>query len=1060
MQGSLLFLPGLGTETALFDEKLLKKYLPAGQEAELQRLAAVVESWLRDLRTNTAGETSLEQAFNARIMCEGLGYAMHPAPNSSLWVKPSSDLTGIGTTPDVGLGQFPGGEEGYHFLGVLELKTPGTDLDRPQYRKRRLTPVEQGFEYGRSILGVRWVLVSDMREIRLYSVESYNASFRVNLADCTIAHGIPSPELRKLRFLLHRDCLIEGGAASSVSSLLASSLSQKQIAEEGFYQAYADIRADLIAAVTKACIEKGLDSSLETVLEAVQRLLDRMVFLAYCEDHPSHLISPNTVRDVTVGARRMPGPSKHKVYDALKALFREVDEGSPDGSALKIRPFNGELFKEHPILDTIDLPDDLHDKPYVVAMKGGGHPVVSGAWGFNRFNFWRELDEHLLGSIFERSLSDVTALKARQPLASQLQTAQRRKHGIYYTDDILAEYAVSGAFPKLFESLPSPTGKKSGDDAQALRDRLESLLRVRVIDPTCGSGAFLVSAYRELLLEWNRTRDSLTGLGKVGPDIETIMTTSQSTLLRDCLYGADLLPQAVEIAKLALWLRSATPADKVPDLHNNIVTADSVDIEALLHQLNVEPHSFDFVVGNPPWGGEVDAGARARAMSALGIDPPSDLDSWEMFVLLGLHLLKPGGRLAYILPDTLFAPEKAWIRGQIACHSTIERVVHLGMDWFGEAVRMGAVALQIRAEEPPAGSTFAGFLLVGDLRKKAIKGKVLLSQVEADRRKPISQDRVIARPGHQILVTQGTVDDMLMSRMDARSMPLDEICDRIRGEELSGGGVLWRCVGCGTHTVPPDWRKNLTSKPCPGCGATLDTSAVDLVNAIGGQPGPDTVQWVDTEDIHKRYGTVVPSKHFTLGLHGFPYKSADDYSGPKIFVREAGVGITANLDPSDARCARSMYTYRLTSRAAEEGYDIRYVLGALQSRTMHYYVVLSTNQGDPRRPFANVRMNVVDSLPIPRVTFSDKKQKELHDQIVADVQTLLDHRASLGGPEDLRIESNLRTLWDMDGNDGVYIAKTLSKFPQFGRLAQMDANAMVQVKRARQRRRTPTGIAH
>ena len=1045
MLGDALLLPGFGFQVALFEERSLKRFLDERGDDGLAELADRAHRWVRDLANASGTEGSLEQGFNQRIMCEGLGYSMYPNANASLWAKPDMSVTGLSIIPDVALGTDL--NTNTSIGGVLELKRPGTDLDRPQARKERLTPVEQGFLYGTRILGCRWVLVSNMRYIRLYSIESQIAFLTIDLSACIMRDGRPSDDLRKLA-MLRFDQLILGGDDAPVSSLLATSSTRKKQVEAGFFDIYFQIRGDLMVAVADGCSAKGIIATENDVLHATQRLLDRMLFLAYCEDHPQHLIPPDTVAEVTKAARRRPGPNTHKVYDDLKALFREVDAGSSAASGLALAAYNGELFKMHFIVDEIDLPDTLHDKVYTARVDGHDRRI-QGVWGFSGFNFWQELDEHLLGSLFERSLPDTVTP----------QREQRRRHGIFYTDDIAANYIVQGVIESIFNELPNIPSR--GDAVPALQQRLDVLSRLHVVDPTCGSGAFLVAAYRALLGEWTRLRETIMALQATSSSTPTFnfdaisAVDTQAKLLRDTLYGSDLQPQAVELAKLALWLRSARKGEKVANLGSNIVKANSLDLDDLTAKLDREAGTFDTVIGNPPWGVKVyedDPAVYSKVIERLNVTPPSPLDSWELFILVGFHLLKDGGRLAFVLPDTLFAPEKDWIRRQIVERSTLERVANLGMDWFGEMVRIGAVAFQTRYVRPSPSSTYTGFALYGKLRRDATRGRVLLPQIEHDRGKECSQAAIIARPDTKMLVTQGVRDDVIMAKVNSNSAKLSELTTWIRGEELSGYGVLWRCLGCGFHTTPPDRRRERATKLCPGCSAKLDLSSVETVSAILESAAQSTVPLVDTEDIHKRYGNVVPSKHLRTGLYGWEYKDPRKFEAPKLLIREAGVGVTCGLDYTDARCVRSMYVFHITDAATTTGYAIEYVLAALQSRTMHYYAVQITNQGDPRRPFANLRMGTVGELPIPTVNFKNRNAKRTHDDIVALVKRMLDGAAP-GGPEDLEIESLLRELWGLDGNDGVYVAKELSKLPPFGRLAQMNDDEDISEGNARQRHR-------
>ena len=124
------------------------------------------------------------------------------------------------------------------------LKTPGTPYDKPQARTTPLTPVQQAFQYGEAILGVRWVLVSDMATLRLYSVDSPNEVMEFDLRNC-VANGKPLPEFRELYWFVSHEALIAGGDLSATASLLTKSYSSQLSIRNGFYAAYYDIRNDL-----------------------------------------------------------------------------------------------------------------------------------------------------------------------------------------------------------------------------------------------------------------------------------------------------------------------------------------------------------------------------------------------------------------------------------------------------------------------------------------------------------------------------------------------------------------------------------------------------------------------------------------------------------------------------------------------------------------------------------------------------------------------------------------------------------------------------------------------
>src|SRR5262249_11280032 len=153
--------------------------------------------------------------------------------------------------------------------------------------------------------------------------------------------------------------------------------------------------------------------------------------------------------------------------------------------------------------------------------------------------------------------------------------AERRRHGIYYTSELLSDALCQGSLSAILaESAPTTGANTQAELTALLEARRAQLQSIRVIDLACGSGAFLVSSYQALLEEMWRVQDAIDALGGSG---ENLLSQSahldQSRLLRDALHGVDLLPQAAEIAKLALWLRSARKGEKVADLTKNIVAA-------------------------------------------------------------------------------------------------------------------------------------------------------------------------------------------------------------------------------------------------------------------------------------------------------------------------------------------------------------------------------------------------------------------------------------------------------------------------------------------------------
>ena len=132
------------------------------------------------------------------------------------------------------------------------------------------------------------------------------------------------------------------------------------------------------------------------------------------------------------------------------------------------------------------------------------------------------------------------------------------------------------------------------------------------------------------------------------------------------------------------------------DLSSNVISADSLNLPATFERLGGASGSFDLVVGNPPWGGDMDPELYQQARTFLGLPAESAWDSWELFLLLGIRALREGGRLALVLPDSFLYPQKARVRKLLFEAANVEKVHNLGPDWFGSDVRMGTIVIQAR----------------------------------------------------------------------------------------------------------------------------------------------------------------------------------------------------------------------------------------------------------------------------------------------------------------------------------------------------------------------------
>ncbi|MFM8008616.1 MAG: DNA methyltransferase, partial [Dolichospermum sp.] len=182
-------------------------------------------------------------------------------------------------------------------------------------------------------------------------------------------------------------------------------------------------------------------------------------------------------------------------------------------------------------------------------------------------DFDSEVSVDILGRIFEQSITDLEELKA--DVAKQefdKKQGKRKKLGVFYTPAYITQYivqvAIGGYLQKREDQLrerlkiaefidTAENQKREIEFWQSYRD--EILVKTRVLDPACGSGAFLIAAFDYFAGQYQRVNDNLRFL-----KYETLENIElDKTILSNNLFGVDLSPESVEITKLSLWLKTA-----------------------------------------------------------------------------------------------------------------------------------------------------------------------------------------------------------------------------------------------------------------------------------------------------------------------------------------------------------------------------------------------------------------------------------------------------------------------------------------------------------------------
>jgi len=227
---------------------------------------------------------------------------------------------------------------------------------------------------------------------------------------------------------------------------------------------------------------------------------------------------------------------------------------------------------------------------------------------------------------------------------SILEKEVRRKGGIYYTPPLIVEYMVANTVGELLK------GKTP-----------EEAAKIRIVDPACGGGVFLLGVY-QFLLDWHEKQ-----FGK-------LTLTQRQKILNDSIFGVDIDPQAVGITKYCLSMKCIDGTNFSLDLDENIRSGNSL-VETEFPWQREFPHvfnqgGFDIVIGNPPYGAKYPARSKeyflehyqsAKTTTINGkegkIQRKGSLDTFSLFIESGFNRLKENGYLAFIVPIAVISSD-------------------------------------------------------------------------------------------------------------------------------------------------------------------------------------------------------------------------------------------------------------------------------------------------------------------------------------------------------------------------------------------------------------------
>jgi type I restriction-modification system DNA methylase subunit len=864
----------------------------------------------------------------------------------------------------------------------VEAKAPWVPLDDVNH-------IMQAKTYAWSTKEVSFVILTDFEQFKLF-----DASLKPNpkYPQEGLLYDFKYPD-----FLANIEKLWELSkervTAGSLEALLPRDPKSKRLRippDKSFLEDLTGWRTELAKDIHK----RNHNLDIHVLNDVVQKLLDRIIFIRIAEDRK---IRPERELWEIVAQWREEGKRK-SMMPALVDLFREVNDD-----------LNGDIFKPH-ACESVDVDSDILSD------------IIDNLYfPKTRYRF-DAIGVELLGSIYERYLGS-TIRVTPQRVKVEEKPEVKKAGGVYYTPKFIVDYIVKNTVGKLIE------GKTP-----------KQIEKIKILDPACGSGSFLLGAYQCLIdyhLRYYREHPKdantlfLDIYTKVNPEDLALPLREKAKILRNNLFGVDIDAQAVEVTMMSLYLkalegeRGMLPRKQhlLPPLGNNIKCGNSLIgydiVDPSLSPLSkggtqggfftldddakdrinpfdwtsktagfgdiIENGGFDAVIGNPPYVRQELLGDFKDYFKQHYECYHGTADLYAYFIEKGVSLLRKDGLFSYIVANKWMRanygePLRRWMKKQ-----RIEEITDFGdLPVFDGATTYTCI---IRIRKASAASRFK-VIQVLSLSFDNLDSYV--ADIAYSVNKTALSDKGWSLANEQ---TQALLDKVRVAGPQLR----DYVANKIYRGVLTGFN--------GAFVINGETRTRLISE---------DRKSADLIKPflIGKDIKRYESPYSDKYVIFTRRGVDI-KKYPAIERHLQAYKKQlmpkpVDWKGSEWPGRKPGTykwyEIQDSVDYYEEFEKPKILWPGISSEVTAFAIDVNgyygndnnqliissdhYLLGLLNSRLMRFILqhVCDKVQGG----FYRLKIIYIEQLPIRTIDFNNPSEKAIHDKLVSLVDRMLD----------------------------------------------------------------------
>lgn len=660
---------------------------------------------------------------------------------------------------------------------------------------------------------------------------------------------------------------------------------------------------------------------------AVQLIIDRLIFLRFCED-----------RGVEHYGQLKSAVAKGSAYEQLHDIFIAADD-----------KYNSGLF---------DFDKDKITQGLKVTSKVIKGIIDDMYYPLSQYDF-KALPVEVLGNAYEQFLGKVIRINKAHHAVIEEKPEVRKAGGVFYTPQYIVDYIVENTVGKL---IAGKTPKE--------------IEKIKIVDPACGSGSFLLGAF-DYLLKFHQNyyhQNPPSAKSGIITPIGTLSTAEKKKILLNNIYGVDLDANAVEVSKLSLLLKCMEGETEasikqqitmfnervLPDLDNNIKDGNSlIDTDIYDSELDfgeekkIKPFSwkkafpdvfkqegFDAVIGNPPYVMSEIEDVQKKYLTKKYKFQEGKPDLYRYFVEFSQSLLNSQGYFSFIIPNSILSiPSCKSLRKFLIQTSGSIDIVNFWGQVF-DKVSINNIILTTKKK-----GKLKHITIVDDKSNKPTSNTLKEASDSASTKN--IQD-ILNNENYVFTVTQTSDSDSILEKITSGSIKVSEVCSYTLGMQV--------------------YHNTMHKKS-------------DIENRIY-----HSVTKKDKTFFQESGGTNVKRYHF-IEKYG-EYVSYGDwcYNKPDWkFCTKERILIREIPSKSGLVCCLTDKTHvpnKAIIIVIAEKTTNQFLLGVLNSKLMGYYVFNSTEKGK-QRLFPRVSLTTIRNLP-----FKEKPNAKLKAEIEKNVSLI------------------------------------------------------------------------